>query len=94
MVDHINTKPSRAELSFFKSKQLLLLRELEKELTVKYSSNPNELNEVLKIVETLRNKLRYLRSNMLFNYLYTLMDISRKYPEFSKLLPSSADIPD
>lgn len=75
-------------LTSFKTKQVILLREIEKELKEKYKNNPEKLREIDEITQFLDRKISELRVRTIYNYVATLVSISRKYPEFERMIPS------
>ena len=82
----------RSTLSRFKAKQLLMLENIKRELIVKHLNNPENIREINEIVSILEKKIDNLRSRTLYTYITTLKEVSKKYPEFEKMIPSLNDI--
>lgn len=85
--------PRKSALSRFKAKQLVVLKEIEKELITKYINDPVKLKEVIETIRNLELKIRELRTRGLYNYITLLIMLSKEYPEFRKMIPSQDEIP-
>lgn len=83
---------TRSSLSKLKAKQLLLLKDIEKELANKYSSDPRKLEEIRRVVEVLEKKIRELRSRTLYSYVATLLELCEVYPEFRVMVEELDEI--
>ncbi|MEM1842253.1 MAG: hypothetical protein QXL19_07740 [Ignisphaera sp.] len=84
----------RSTLSKLKTKQLLMLEDIKKELIAKHINNPENIREINEIVSILEKKIDNLRSRTLYTYITMLKKVAKKYPEFEKMIPLINDILD
>ena len=75
----------------FKAKQLVRLMRLKEELLRKYPAQAERVNY---IVDILAAKLSVLRTYTLSDYLFTLYNASKEFPEFMDLIPREDEIDD
>lgn len=75
----------------FKAKQLVRLMRLKEELLRKYPARAERVNYIVDILAT---KLSVLRTYTLSDYLFTLYNASKEFPEFMDLIPREDEIDD
>jgi len=77
------------KLAEFRVKQLARLLKLEEMLIERY---PEKADRIRFLVETLVQKLRFLRTRNLANYINTIYQASKEFPEFRELLPKPEEL--
>lgn len=73
----------------FKARQLVKIKELEEQLTIKY---PDKEKRIEEITALLVSKLSYLRTYTLYDYLQTIYLASREFREFISLMPKEKEV--
>jgi len=73
----------------FKTKYIVALNELKKELLSKY---PDKAKRVERIVDTLVHKAYTLKRHSLVDFIHTLHLACREFEELCKLMPSPKEV--
>jgi uncharacterized hydantoinase/oxoprolinase family protein len=79
----------RVRLREFKAKYIVILLNMKKQLAEKY---PDKKERVEFIVDRLATKLRNLRTFTLSDYIASLYDAVKEFPELQVLVPSEQEI--
>ena len=77
------------KLREFKTKYIVVLLNIKKQLLEKY---PERRDQVEYVVDRLANKLRNLRTFTLSDYIASLYDAVKIFPELQPLVPSEQEI--
>jgi hypothetical protein len=79
----------RLRLSELKARYMARLLDLRKQLLEKY---PDKRGEVESVVDKLMSKLQILRARWIPDYIFSVYQYAKEFPELEALIPSEEEI--